>query len=165
MPARHTRKVKKQRALTTHGWGAMKKHRGSGNRGGVGMAGSGKRGDQKKPGILKEFGNEYFGKHGFVRPNSKSKEGINLGDIQEKLNYFLNKGLIQQEKDTYIIKTKDIGYSKVLSQGNLKTKLKVYADSFSQKAIEKIEKAGGEAIVTLKKTKKPEEPKEDVSSN
>ena len=53
-------------AKTTHGYGAKKKHRGSGNKGGKGMAGSGKRADQKKTMILKVFGNEYFGRHGFT---------------------------------------------------------------------------------------------------
>ena len=42
----------------------MKKRRGAGNRGGRGMAGSGKRADQKKPTILKLYGSSYFGKRG-----------------------------------------------------------------------------------------------------
>jgi len=56
----HRRKKNKRMrgAKTTHGYGAKKKHRGSGNKGGKGMAGSGKRADQKKTMILKVFGNE-----------------------------------------------------------------------------------------------------------
>ena len=38
----------RQRGSNTHGWGAMKKHRGAGHRGGRGNAGTGKRGDAKK---------------------------------------------------------------------------------------------------------------------
>jgi len=57
------KKVTKQRGSKTHGWGAMKKHRGAGNRGGRGMAGTGKRGDAKKPSIQKN--KKYFGKYGF----------------------------------------------------------------------------------------------------
>ena len=68
------KKVNKYRGSQTHGGGAKKKRRGAGNRGGRGMAGSGKRADQKKPSILKEYGNRYFGKRGF---RSKNKKKIN----------------------------------------------------------------------------------------
>ena len=40
------------RKAGTHGWGARKKHKKSGHRGGKGMAGTGKRADQKKTLIL-----------------------------------------------------------------------------------------------------------------
>ena len=65
------------RAQTTHGWGSKKKHRGSGNRGGFGMAGSGKRADQKKSLILKHFGKNYYGKKGFSSIKKKLK-AVNL---------------------------------------------------------------------------------------
>ena len=40
MARKEKRKSNKMRARTTHGWGSMKKHRGAGNRGGRGNAGS-----------------------------------------------------------------------------------------------------------------------------
>ena len=57
MTVNRRRKRVRQRGSKTHGWGAKKKHRGKGNRGGKGMAGSGKRADSKslqsgKRGIL-----------------------------------------------------------------------------------------------------------------
>ena len=42
------RKSRRFRGSHTHGRGFKKKARGSGHRGGVGMAGTGKRGDQRK---------------------------------------------------------------------------------------------------------------------
>ncbi|MDP1728874.1 MAG: 50S ribosomal protein L15, partial [archaeon] len=66
-------------AKTTHGFGAKKKHRGSGNRGGFGMAGSGKRADQKKPTIFKLYGSSYFGKHGFTSHTTIKVKAINVG--------------------------------------------------------------------------------------
>ena len=60
MVAKKRKKNTRQRAGTTHGWGSMKKHRGKGNKGGAGMAGTGKRGDAKKPAIWKN--KKYFGK-------------------------------------------------------------------------------------------------------
>jgi large subunit ribosomal protein L15 len=52
MPMKKTHKRRKVsrmhgRKMGTHGWGARKKHKKSGHRGGTGMAGTGKRGDQK----------------------------------------------------------------------------------------------------------------------
>ncbi len=49
------KKNKRQRGLSSHGWGHKKKHRGAGNRGGKGMAGTGKRADTKKPSIINEL--------------------------------------------------------------------------------------------------------------
>ena len=41
------------RGMGTHGWGARKKHKKSGHRGGTGMSGTGKRADNKKTLITK----------------------------------------------------------------------------------------------------------------
>lgn len=128
-----------------HGWGAKKKHRGSGNRGGRGMAGSGKRADQKKPTILKLYGNAYFGRHGFSRPQKMIVhiKAINLGYLQKKLEDYLNQKLITKEKDFYVVDLEKLGYQKVLGTGKLNVKLKIKADYFSESAVAKIEKNGG----------------------
>ena len=54
------------RKMGTHGTGARKNNRESGNKGGKGMSGSGKRGDQKKTLITKLYGHDYFGKKGIT---------------------------------------------------------------------------------------------------
>ena len=117
----------------THGQGAMK--RGSGHRGGVGMAGTGKRADHKKPTILKEFGSSYFGKRGFKRPVKTQKQTkiINFSDLNK---------LKSKIKDN-TLDLKKLGYTKLLSQGT-PTKLKIIVPEFSKKAQEKLEKVGGE---------------------
>src|SRR3989338_2045713 len=61
MPANKQKKVVRYRGSHTHGGGAKKKRRGAGNRGGRGMAGSGKRAGQIKPTILTTFGNSIIG--------------------------------------------------------------------------------------------------------
>lgn len=134
MTATRQKKSKKLRAKTTHGYGSKKKHRGAGNRGGRGMAGTGKRADQKKSLILKKYGKEYFGKHGFKRPLKLMKKGktINLNIINLKT----------KEGDTFDA-TK---YDKVLGSGNLDKKIKIKANSFSKNALEKIKKSGSETI-------------------
>jgi len=64
----------------------------------------------------------------------KKMKAINLKDI-EKL----------AEKDE--VDVTKFGYGKVIGSGTLKKPLKIKARLFSKKALEKIEKAGGEAVV------------------
>jgi len=126
------KKNMRQRGSKTHGWGAMKKHRGAGNRGGRGMAGSGKRADQKKPSIIKEYGlKNYFGKHGFKRPQKilNHDKIMNVGD----LNF-----------DKQEIDLQELGIDKLLGKGKPNKKYIIKVKSCSQKAKEKIESSGGE---------------------
>ena len=86
------KKLSRYRGSHTHGGGAKKKRRGSGHRGGVGMAGSGKRADHKKQMVFKLYGKNYFGKHGFKTHPKKIKiKIINLEDLERNLNLYLNK--------------------------------------------------------------------------
>ena len=124
------KKNSRQRGSKTHGWGAMKKHRGAGNRGGRGMAGTGKRADQMKPSIIKWYGlDNYFGRHGFHRHASliKKIKPINVGD----LNF-----------DSHEIDLSKLGYNKLLGKGEVKTKYIIKVEQCSKKAKEKIEKDG-----------------------
>ena len=138
------KKFSRMRASHTHCGGANKKRRASGHRGGFGMAGSGKRADQKKPTILKLYGNEYFGKFGFKRPQKviiKTK-AINISKIDENLDYYISKNLITKEKDHYVVNLKKLGYDKIIGAGVINNKYKVLG-RISKKAREKIEKLGG----------------------
>src|SRR3989338_10238991 len=134
------KKFSRMRASHTHGGGAKKKRRGSGHRGGFGMAGSGKRADQKKPTILKLYGSSYFGKKGFKLPAKvvHKLDTINLYEIEEKVDI-----LGKKENDTYVIDIKD---KKVLGTGRLTKKVKITCAAFSKNAEAKIKKLGGEII-------------------
>ncbi len=145
MTTNKRKKNTRQRGSHTHGWGSKKKHRGAGNRGGRGMAGTGKRADHKKTKIINLYGNAYFGKKGFTSKSRKKIKAINLKVIEQRLANYLSKGLIKKEKDSYILNTKDLGYNKVLANGKLTKKFKITSDSFSKKAITRIQEAGGEA--------------------
>lgn len=133
------KKVVKYRGSKTHGGGSKKKRRGAGNRGGRGMAGSGKRADQKKPMILKLYGSEYYGRHGFKRPPETVKQ-LKTINVME-LNKF--------EGDN--INLKEIGYDKLLGKGSINKKINVYVEHVSKHAVEKIKKAGGVVNVGNKK--------------
>lgn len=126
------KKNSRQRGSKTHGWGAMKKHRGAGNRGGRGMAGTGKRADQLKSLVIKRFGlKNYFGKSGFKRPQKvivKIKT-INVGDLTkfDKTDIDLN----------------ELGFNKLLGGGKINKKCNIKVASCSKLAKEKIVGSGG----------------------
>jgi len=130
------KKVVKQRGSKTHGYGSKKKHRGAGSRGGRGMAGGGK---QKKFWMIKNMPG-HIGRRGFKtlrerKVSAGKPKAINLRDIEM---------LAAGAKELDISK---LGYGKVLSAGTISGPVTIKAESFSKAAKEKIEKAGGKAVV------------------
>ncbi len=123
---------------------AAKKHKGKGNRGGKGMAGTGKRADQRKTFIHRYFKN-YFGKRGMTsRKKIQTRiSTINLRDIN-----------IQLEKKP--VKEIKFENKKVIGNVNMKDKVSITAYEFSKKAKESIEKAGGKCIILKKEDVKKE---------
>ena len=150
MTVNKRKKKSRQRGSHTHGWGAKKKHRGSGHRGGKGMAGSGKRADTKKPSIWKNV--DYFGKLGFVSKGKKEEvKPINIDYIDRNLETLSLKELIIKEDSFYSVDLKKMGFNKLLGNGKVLHKYKIKASYASKGAVEKIKEAGGEVIVFLKK--------------
>lgn len=146
------KKNTRQRGSKTHGWGAMKKHRGKGHQGGAGMAGTGKRADTKKPSIWKN--KEYFGKHGFISKTPKVKIcAVNVGYLEQHLTKFISSGLAKKENNVYVVELKKLGYNKLLGDGRVSQKLKITSPYASASAVEKIKEAGGE-VVGLSDSKK-----------
>lgn len=137
------------RGSHTHGRGGKKKARGSGHRGGFGMAGTGKRAKHKKSLIINLYGNDYFGKDKALRRGNlpRRMKTINLSEIVTK--YDTKKEI-------------DLKGCKVLGDGDVSEKFTIKASAFSQSAREKIEKAGGKAI-SLSEAKSEEAPKPVVS--
>lgn len=134
------------RGSHTHGRGFKKRARGSGNQGGVGMAGTGKRADQKKTYVLNLYGNDYFGKDKRLARKPKIKlEEINLQEINDNFDSMLKKGIIKEtKKGEYEMSMK--GY-KILGNGEIDKKIKINASATSQSASEKVKKKGGEIFV------------------
>lgn len=147
MTLKRTKKRRKSsryhgKGMGTCGTGARKKSKGSGHRGGYGMAGSGKRADQKKTLVLKLYGHGYFGKQGITSKGTErdKRDRINVGEIQEK----------------YAPGEINLSSYKILGDGEIKSKFIITAQSASKSAIEKVEKAGGKIIVKeIKEIKTP----------
>lgn len=114
------------RGSKTHGYGSKKKHRGRGSRGGGGFAGSFKH----KKIFLRKYHPEHFAKKKFKSLRNKgiqpTLKPLNLRDLPDGKEIEL-KGF------------------KILSAGSSPKGVVVKASAFSERAKEKIEKAGGKA--------------------
>ena len=144
MTVNKRKKDTKQRGSHTHGWGSKKKHRGSGNRGGKGMAGTGKRSDAIKPSIWQE---EYFGKHGFVSKNRAVREGVNIEYLDSNAQKLVDKKAAKIENGAVVINLAELGFDKLLGKGRVTKKLIITAGFASAGAVESVKAAGGDVIV------------------
>lgn len=129
----HKRKKNSRiRGARTVGWGFRQKHKGHGNKGGFGKAGTGKRADHKKQVALEsDRKRKYFGKQGATSRGTARKryEKINLCDV--RANLFSREGC-----------KIDLSKHKILGKGD-GFKAEILAKSASKSAVEKMEKAGG----------------------
>jgi large subunit ribosomal protein L15 len=129
------------RGAGSYGWGARKKHKKAGHRGGVGMSGTGKRADQKKTLVIKLYGNDYFGKQGVTsRKTEKDKrKRIGLETLDKNIESYGKK-----VGDKWEINLENY---KILGNYEVKNKMIIKAKEASKGAIEKVKKAGGEIIL------------------
>lgn len=137
-------KVKTQRGTSSHGWGHKKKHRGAGNRGGKGMAGTGARGDAKKPTILTTVGKAYYGKKGFSSIHKKKINVLSLSYIENHFADLTEAGLIVDGT----LDTTKMKVNKILGRGKLSHKLNIVCEEISANAKAVVEAAGGSVTVT-----------------
>lgn len=136
------RKTQKYRGSKTHGGGSMKKRRGAGSRGGRGNAGSGKRGDVKKPSYWKSetFGQ---GKRGFVSQTKKDVETMNVSELEQDLALLVEAGHAKKSGSSFTVDLTAAGVDKLLGSGRISANVAVTVSAASSKAVEKIEAAGG----------------------
>ncbi|MHA1693789.1 MAG: uL15 family ribosomal protein [Candidatus Helarchaeota archaeon] len=135
---RDEKKIKKRRGSRTCGYGTQGQHRKSGQRGGRGKTG----GKKHKWTYIVKYDPDYFGKKGFKRPPDKQIKikTINVGEI----NRLIEKNLIEKEEKFFTLNVVELGFGKVLGKGTLNFPVKITAKSFSKKAVEKINNAGGQ---------------------
>ncbi len=143
-----TSKKRRQRGSRTHSGGSHKNRRGAGHRGGRGRAGRSKH----------EFHNyEPREKHGFKRPQGIREEvlEVEVKTLDEDALLYAADGLAEETDEGYAIDARDVvedGHEadvvKVLGSGQVRHTLEVTADAFTGAAEEKLEAAGGEAILS-----------------
>ncbi len=137
-----TRRRSKKNKSGSHGYGSSKKNRGAGNKGGRGNAGTGKKASSKrmtKDGVVK------LGERGF-KSRKPDQNAINLRDIDQRLDNYVEEGLAEEKDGKYVLDISDLGYEKVLGQGQINKEVEITAENFSSSAKSKIEEAGGETV-------------------
>ena len=126
------KKVVKMRGSKTHGYGSKKKHRGGGSQGGKGQA------------VALKHKKTFFKRWGKAKqPRFKSLEQMNVRPKEKAIN--LRDLLTLTDKDE--IDASEFGYGKGLSGGILEKPVTIKAKKFSERAKQKIESAGGKAVV------------------
>jgi large subunit ribosomal protein L15 len=139
-------KRSRARGSWTHGWGEKKKHRGGGSRGGRGMAGSGKRGDSKKPSLWAD--RLYLSKQGFIsRSRTIPSTIMNVMDLDAKIDKLVEQKKAENKNGSYTIDAEKAGFNKLLGKGKTSKKITITVEKASPQAIEKIEAAGGKVIM------------------
>ena len=132
MPPRFKKKIRKLRGQKWH-YGGKKKHRGGGSRGGRGQSGYRKhKKTATNAGLRAPPG--YKGFHSATR---KEPRAINLHEVIK----------IAKKKSTKEIDLKSMGYTKLLSDGDLREALTITVPSASAGAKEKVASVGGKLIL------------------
>lgn len=152
MVVKRRKKITKMRGSRTHGWGLV--HRNSGQRGGAGNAGRGKKAHSNKPTNWQDKSNpKYFGKHGFKHKGPLQNDTIiDIKTIEQQLPKWLAQKEATQQGVTFDINLEKLGYTKLLSTGKPTKKFKLTIKTATQNATQKINSAGGEIILPAKKT-------------
>jgi len=122
--------------------GYKNRTKGSGNRGGYGMAGTGKRGDQRKTFVINLYGNNYFGKK---RSTSKTHKvpSMSIRTLMEKLSTLVKQGKAKETAGKYEIKLEEY---KIVGNEELKVKLVIHARAASESALASVKAAGGDIL-------------------
>lgn len=140
MDAYKRKKNSRMRGSKTHGGGSMKKRRGAGNRGGRGKAGSGKKGGSKVP-YFRKMGVKLGKKH-FVSKSKIKHKPLNVGDLNKIIESLQSSGKLKTGNKVSLDLTK-LGYTKLLGCGFVNVACELIINKASEKAIKKIESAGG----------------------
>lgn len=137
MPTR-LRKIRKQRGSRYMGWGQVGQHRRSGTRGGKGKAGLHK---HKWTWTVK-YAPDYFAPDGFTPPRQLTvKKWINISQLED-----LARDVVSSTDNKVIINLTEMGYDKLLGQGQIKRTYQIVISKCSESAKRKIEETGGSIV-------------------
>jgi len=140
--ATRRRKTRRLRASRCHGWGRSGQHRDSGMQGGHGNAGW----KRHRWSSVIRYGWE-IGKTGFTPINPQQGETINIGDLDLGLDRLIEQGKAKQANGKIEVNLGQMGYAKLLGTGRITRPVRVVVDHCSERAMEKINRAGGQVIL------------------
>ena len=136
-------RTKKFRGSRTHGRG-KKAGRGAGLRGGRGNAGLHK---HKWISVVK-YCPDYFGHHGFKRPQSvvTDKITVNLSEVEQSLPALSKDGYAVEKDGKWTVDLTKMGVDKLLGSGRISTPISIRVPEASASALEKLKAAGGTIV-------------------
>ncbi len=141
MVVRKRRRANKQLGERTHGHGDTKNWRGSGNRGGVGRAGSHKHKFSK---YWMTFGIKTT-LHTF-HPKGKS---LNVGQVSQQIEKWMKQGKVVEDDGMIVIDGNKLRLGTLLGSGVVSGEWMVKNVRVTEKARTKIEEANGEIVDTF----------------
>jgi large subunit ribosomal protein L15 len=149
------KKIRKKRGTRTCGYGRVGQHRKTGQRAGRGKTTQWKKSKRSYYLKQKELGfpdpDWDIGKRGFKRPQDMVRlstvNTVNVKDLDYKIEKFVEKEKATKSGDTYTINLNNMNIQKVLGRGEINKKVNVTVNKASQRAIEKIEAAGGKVTI------------------
>jgi large subunit ribosomal protein L15 len=132
------RRIRKTRGSRTQGYGRVGQHRKTGSKGtrNVGR-------HKHLWSYVIRYEPEYFGKKGFVSPESlrRKEEALNIKRLDEIAQKFST-----EKEGKMFIDLESLGYTKLLGTGKIAKSLVVKVASCSKSAAEKIKEAGGQIL-------------------
>ncbi|MFX1364406.1 MAG: uL15m family ribosomal protein [Promethearchaeota archaeon] len=139
------------RGRRTHGYGRVGQHRKTGQRAGRGKTTQWKKSKKSYYLKQKELGfpdpDWDIGKKGFKRPQDILRiykvNTINVKDLDQKIDNLVLDNKATKSGSTYSINMNEINIQKLLGKGEIHKAINITVNKASQKAIEKIEDAGG----------------------
>jgi len=136
MRKRKSKKTRKYLGKRSHGAGDVKNRRGSGNRGGRGMAGMAKHRWTTTTNMDRDSKTKYFSKNGFTNPRKSKTDVINLYQI----NQMAVLGQLKKSGNKHLFEFN----GKVLATGKVTTALLIKASSWSKNVEKKLKENDGE---------------------
>jgi len=91
----------------------------------------------------------YVGKKGFTSVAQKKGEGkvLNVGQLSAMVDRLISEKKAQVEGQKVSVDLGELGFSKLLGSGSISKAIRVKIDRCSESALEKLKKAGGEAVL------------------
>ena len=81
-----------------------------------------------------------------MNKNPSAVDAVDIGDIDQMADALVAAGTAEMDGDTIVIDAGQIGIDKILGGGQVTKKMNISAVSFTDRARQKIEENGGQAL-------------------
>ena len=93
-----------------------------------------------------KYAPDYFGKHGFHRPNKREIRALNLIQLSTLVENLERRGELKTMEGVPLLNLAELGIGKLVGRGRIDRKLILVVDRWTEKAEKAIKEAGGKLI-------------------